>query len=115
MNPREPEILNELIRQAEQTLKATDVTSTSRSLLEEMEDELKLLASMPCDGERVIDDTAILLTRCLINCEREGRFGALVKWQLLAKAFLPFVKTDAVRAMEQARPGSDQDYVKRKR
>lgn len=116
MNPREPEILNELIRQAELTLKAPSPLSTARCLLEEIEDELKLLASLPSDGARAFDDTAIMLARCLFNVEREGPFGGtLMKWQLLAKALLPFVKTDAVRAMDLARPAtSEHDYSKRR-
>lgn len=118
MNPREPEILNELLRHAETVMKRPRADATMLALLDELEVELWLLRDLASDGERLIDDTAPLLVRCLINLERQGPLGGeLVQWQMLARSFLPFVKTLAARGMDLAnRPAtSDHDFNRRPR
>jgi hypothetical protein len=74
--------------------------------------EVTAAAQRPCEGERLVDDAAVMLaqTLTLIARDRDDE-----RWRIIARALLPIVRDDIVRALAAERrvATTDQDYVRR--
>lgn len=98
------ELLDRVIKIADRAITpAPDIKVPERTLRElalEVEGEWR----KPCVSadERVIGDECSMLVQCLLNAElHDGDIERVTRWRTLAKCFLPFLRTDLVRAGRQ--------------